>query len=462
MNFKRFMVVFGMMCLAAVLVFSWGCQNQPTGPEMGAATTLTSSKTRDTGNCSAGSFSVSFSGASFVTGLGWSTGSSRSISWSGSCSNCNWGPGVYGWMTNPLVEYYIPRSGGSGKGSYSCGGSTWNVGTEQRVNQPSIEGTATFTQYFASGGGQPIDMSCHYSGWRNVGLSVGSQNYQVVAVENWSGGSGSASVSVPNSSWYTHWVGSGSATFTCGGGGGSTTTTSGGSTTTTSGGGSTTTSGGYTTTTSGGGGGDIVIRARGKSGDEHMVLKVGGSTVADWTVSTSTQDYSASTSNSGTVEVCFDNDDYNGRDLYIESVTVGGDNRGGGQWIYSNGCNSYGSYSGGGGSTTTTSGGSSSTTTTSGGSSSTTTSGGWWWSSTTTSGGSTTTTSGGYTTTTSGGSTTTSGGGGVPEWNSSTVYNDGDQVQYNGNLYEANWYSQGQNPETNSGQWQVWTLIGSM
>jgi hypothetical protein len=35
------------------------------------------------------------------------------------------------------------------------------------------------------------------------------------------------------------------------------------------------------------------------------------------------------------------------------------------------------------------------------------------------------------------------------------------RVQYNGNLYESNWYSQNQNPEQNSGQFQTWTLLGS-
>ena len=37
-----------------------------------------------TGSCSAGSFRVSFSNAVFVTGLGWSSGGSRTINFSGS------------------------------------------------------------------------------------------------------------------------------------------------------------------------------------------------------------------------------------------------------------------------------------------------------------------------------------------------------------------------------------------
>jgi mannan endo-1,4-beta-mannosidase len=50
---------------------------------------------------------------------------------------------------------------------------------------------------------------------------------------------------------------------------------------------------------------------------------------------------------------------------------------------------------------------------------------------------------------------------GVPEWNAEEIYEQaGMRVQYNGNLYENNWYSQNQNPEQNSGEYQVWTLIG--
>jgi hypothetical protein len=381
MNFKRLMIVIGAVVLVAVIALSWGCQNQPTGPKditkMEASTPPASSKTRETGSCSAGSFRVSFSGAKFVTGIGWSTGSTRTISWSGSCSGCSWGPGVYGWLQNPLVEYYIPRSGGSGKGSYSCNG-TWNVGTNTQTNQPSIEGTKTFQQYFASGGGQPINMGCHYDGWRSKGLSVGSNNYQVVAVENWSGGSGSASVSVSGSNWYTNWVGSGSVTFTCGGGGGGST-----STTTTSGGGS-------TTTTSGGGGGSnsIVVRARGTNGSEHIYCTVGGSQIGSWTLSTSMSNYSASTNNTGGINVYFDNDGTN-RDVQVDYITVNGSTRqaenqgtntgvwqnnscGGSnsEWLHCNGYIGFGDVSGGGGgsTTTTTSGGGSTTTSGGGGS----------------------------------------------------------------------------------------------
>ena len=50
----------------------------------------------------------------------------------------------------------------------------------------------------------------------------------------------------------------------------------------------------------------------------------------------------------------------------------------------------------------------------------------------------------------------------VPVWSADEIYDTaGTRVQHNGNLYENNWYSQNQNPETNSGENAVWTLIGS-
>ena len=49
----------------------------------------------------------------------------------------------------------------------------------------------------------------------------------------------------------------------------------------------------------------------------------------------------------------------------------------------------------------------------------------------------------------------------VPVWSPDEIYDTtGMRVQYNGNLYENNWYSQNQNPEEKSGENEVWTLIG--
>ncbi|MBA4493905.1 glycosyl hydrolase family 18 protein [Paenactinomyces guangxiensis] len=46
-----------------------------------------------------------------------------------------------------------------------------------------------------------------------------------------------------------------------------------------------------------------------------------------------------------------------------------------------------------------------------------------------------------------------------PAWNASTVYHGGDRVSYNGKIYEAKWWTQGEQPDQ-SDQWGVWKFIG--
>ncbi|MCM2676743.1 5'-nucleotidase C-terminal domain-containing protein [Alkalicoccobacillus plakortidis] len=48
---------------------------------------------------------------------------------------------------------------------------------------------------------------------------------------------------------------------------------------------------------------------------------------------------------------------------------------------------------------------------------------------------------------------------GPQEWNEKTIYDTGDQVTVDGQVYEAKWWTQGQNPQNNSGTWEVWKKI---
>jgi hypothetical protein len=254
---------------------------------------------------------VTYSNAKFTFGHGWSSGSSRTVSGSCSCSNCNYS-GIYGWASGP-VEYYIGRGGGTNCGTYSACGGSCTLYTNS-CNGPNTTGSGAFKQYNCSSGCG--NMGDHQNGWSKLGkgASMGG-GYQVVGVENWSGGSGSANCQASGGNWYTLWTGQGSASASCG---------------------------------------------------------------------------SSSSSTS----------------------------------------------------TTTTSSSSSTSTTTSGSSTSTTT------------------TSGSSTSTTSGGGTVDCSS--LPTWSSSTTYaTAGTKVKYNGKAYSNNWYSQGQNPETNSGAYQVWTLLGT-
>lgn len=49
----------------------------------------------------------------------------------------------------------------------------------------------------------------------------------------------------------------------------------------------------------------------------------------------------------------------------------------------------------------------------------------------------------------------------APEWSASATYTGGDEVQYNGIRYRAKWWTQNDNPETNSGEWDVWENLGT-
>lgn len=140
---------------------------------------------------------------------------------------------VYGWTTNPLVEYYIiedshsPPSFGSQKGTVTSDGASYTIWENQRVNEPSIQGTSTFNQYISvrssprtSG---TVTLENHFQAWASHGMNLGSMNYQVIAVEGW-GGSGSAQQTVGKTSGGSTGGGSPTTTtkpVTTGGGGGS-------------------------------------------------------------------------------------------------------------------------------------------------------------------------------------------------------------------------------------------------
>jgi len=181
---------------------------------------------------SSNSYSSSWSGiGDFVAGVGWNPGSTQSISYNGSL-NANGGTNLvslYGWSTNPLVEYYVidnyvgsPNYAGQNMGTMTSDGGTYTIIKHQQVNQPSIQGTTTFWQYLAirtsprSSG--TITFQNFVNAWASKGMNLGSMNYQIMATEAWGGGSGNSNITVNHGG--SSGGGTPTPTPTSGGGGG--------------------------------------------------------------------------------------------------------------------------------------------------------------------------------------------------------------------------------------------------
>jgi endo-1,4-beta-xylanase len=106
---------------------------------------------------------------------------------------------VYGWTVDPLIEFYIIEDwrnwipsmadDASFKGSFYANGSFYDIYENVRINQPSIQGITTFTQYFSirrdkrSSG--LINISEHFKMWEKSGLDLGKMHEVSFVVEGY-------------------------------------------------------------------------------------------------------------------------------------------------------------------------------------------------------------------------------------------------------------------------------------
>ena len=154
-------------------------------------------------------------GENLVAGVGWRNGSPRrTIGYRAAAfaAGSNSYLALYGWSTNPLVEYYVVDNWGSGftppgpratpLGTVTADGGTYTIYKTLRVQQPSIRGTQTFAQYWSVrtaqrplGGNATITFAKHVEAWRKLGMRLGRMDYQVLATEGF-GSTGSSDVTV--------------------------------------------------------------------------------------------------------------------------------------------------------------------------------------------------------------------------------------------------------------------------
>ena len=149
----------------------------------------------------------------FTAGKGWQVGKrDRVVCFEGTYDGGSNGfLAVYGWTKNELIEYYVVEDHGQWDppgntsdiehlGTFSSDGGTYDVYRSQRVNKPSIVGTATFYQFWSvrqekrSSG--TVTFANHVDKWESYGLQLGSTwDYQIMESEGY-GSSGSSNITV--------------------------------------------------------------------------------------------------------------------------------------------------------------------------------------------------------------------------------------------------------------------------
>ncbi|KAK3208849.1 hypothetical protein GRF29_77g2227742 [Pseudopithomyces chartarum] len=156
----------------------------------------------DFNNLAGGAFNVTWNngfGGNFVVGKGYRPGGDMLFNYTGTFKTTGWAYlALYGWTTNPLVEYYVIESMGKHNpsdnasatqyGSLTSDGGTYEIWQKERINAPSIIGDKTnFQQYWSIRTkmhcGGTINTGNHFRAWEAAGLKLGKQNYMVMGLK---------------------------------------------------------------------------------------------------------------------------------------------------------------------------------------------------------------------------------------------------------------------------------------